>query len=125
MGNLFQVNKLLTSEPAPLPEQKLWRAVLNQALEDVFGMHTVQMCDYEKHEVEHYFTKRTEDFDRLCEDAGVNATQLWKKVQRLKMIRIGFLRPNNQKEKNTLCMIQTSQIKRKNLASKHWRHHER
>lgn len=31
-----------------MPEKKLWRAVLNQALEDGFGLYNTYMCDYEK-----------------------------------------------------------------------------
>ena len=39
-------------------EQKLWRAVLNQALVDAFEMNTIWICDHEKVDVDNFFKTR-------------------------------------------------------------------
>ena len=120
MASSLLVSKVLDDRTAIQPEQKLWRAVLNQALEDVFGYSAIHICEYEKRDVENFFSKRSEEFDQLCEDAGVNPSQLWRKIQRLKMVRVGFLKPS-KKEMNTLNLLNASKRKRQQYMDNHWR----
>ena len=103
------------------PEQKLWRAVLNQALVDAFEINTIWICDHEKVDVDNFFKTRTKEFDELCEKANLDPTRLWRKIQRLKGVKVGFLIPNKQ-EKNTLEIFNQFKERRKNYVQSHWRH---
>mgnify|MGYP003128112507 FL=1 len=102
-------------------EQKLWRAVLNQALVDAFEMNTIWICDHEKVDVDNFFKTRTPEFDELCDKAGLDSTRLWRKIQRLKGVQVGFLNPNKN-EKNILSMFHQFKERRKNYVQSHWRH---
>ena len=104
------------------PEQKLWRAILNQALEDCFGVSTLHLCKHEKDEAEHFFKVKSKDFLKICENAGVCPDRLWKRVQKLKGIRIGFLIPD-KKDKKILDMFQAVADKRAKYVKSHWRNH--
>jgi len=104
----------------PPSEQKLWRAVLNQALEDAFGVNTISICSTDKAEVDQFFRRRTSDFDRLCEDAGLDPTRLWRKIQKLKGVQAGFLTPN-KKEQDTLAMFDSFKERRNKYIKAHWR----
>ena len=90
------LNKVLVEEDHPNPEQKLWRAVLNQALLDAFGINTIWICDHEKRDVDNFFRTRTKEFDDLCDNAGMDPTRLWRKIQRLKGVQAGFLIGKNR-----------------------------
>lgn len=121
MENLRVINSKVLSEFDNVPpEQKLWRAVLNQALEDAFGVNTIQICEKDKNEVNEYFRKRSPEFDRLCEDAGIDPTRLWRKVQKLKGVQSGFLIPS-AKEKDTLEIFKTFKDRREKYRKSHWR----
>jgi len=117
--HVFYGQAMVEYDNAP-SEQKLWRAVLNQALEDAFGINTIYICDKDKQEVNEYFRKRTPEFDRLCEDAGLDPTRLWRKVQRLKGVQAGFLTPL-KKEKNVLKMFESFKERREQYRKTHWR----
>lgn len=120
MGNLPLVNKVLIEDDQSPPEQKLWRAVLNQALEDAFGVNTIYICHRDKEDVDQFFRERTPEFDRLCEDAGFEPTTLWRKIQRLKGVKAGFLIPH-EKEQKTLSMFNSFKEKRDKYIKSHWR----
>lgn len=121
MENLRVINsKVLVEHDNTPPEQKLWRAVLNQALEDAFGVNTIHICDRDKHEVNEFFRNRTEAFDQLCDDAGIDPTNLWRKVQRLKAVQSGFLTPL-KREKNVLSMFASFKERREQYRKTHWR----
>ena len=102
-------------------EQKLGRAVLNQALVDAFEMNTIWICDHEKVDVDNFFKTRTKEFDELCDKAGLDSTRLWRKIQRLKGIKAGFLIPH-KKEQRTLTMFDRFKKKRAHYVQSHWRH---
>lgn len=102
-------------------ETKLWRAVLNQALVDAFNINTIWITDHEKIDVDNFFKTRSKEFDELCEKANLDPTRLWRKVQRLKGVQVGFLNPNKQ-EKNTLEIFNRFKERRKNYVQSHWRH---
>ena len=117
--NLYHGNALFEDDHSA-PEQKLWRAVLNQALEDAFGVNTIYICHSDKAEVDQFFKERTSDFDRLCEDAGLDPTRLWRKIQKLKGVQAGFLTPN-KKEQGTLAMFNSFKERRNKYIKSHWR----
>jgi len=102
-------------------EQKLWRAVLNQALVDAFGVNTIWICDHEKKDVDDFFKTRTQEFDDLCDNAGLDATRLWRKIQRLKGVQAGFLFPQ-KRESKTIEMFERFKERRKKYVQSHWRH---
>jgi len=114
------LNKVLVEEDHPNPEQKLWRAVLNQALLDAFGINTIWICDHEKRDVDNFFRTRTKEFDDLCDNAGMDPTRLWRKIQRLKGVQAGFLRPEKS-ESNTILMFEQFREKRRQYTNSHWR----
>ena len=119
MGNYL--SKTLVEYDNTTPEQKLWRAVLNQALVDAFEVNTIWICDYEKRDVDNFFRLRTQEFDDICDNAGLDPTRLWRKVQRLKGIKAGFLIPH-KKEQRTLTMFERFKKKRAHYVQSHWRH---
>lgn len=81
-----------------MPEKKLWRAVLNQALEDGFGLYNTYMCDYEKKDAELFFRVRTHRFDEICEMADIDSDSAWKKIQKIKLIQKGIVRADKERE---------------------------
>ena len=101
-------------------EQKLWRAILNQALMDAFGVNTICICDHEKRDVDNFFQKRTQEFDDICDNAGLDPTRLWRKIQRLKGVQAGFLFPE-KKESKTIEMFERFKERRKKYTQSHWR----
>ena len=57
--NFFNDTHMTDSKPSNNPERRLWRAVLNQALEDGFGMYTTYMSGYEKIDAKRFVRTRT------------------------------------------------------------------
>ncbi len=121
MGNYHLSDKVLIEGNKTPPEQKLWRAVLNQALVDAFGVNTIWICTHEKEDVDQFFKNRTLEFDDLCDRAGIDPTRLWRKVQRLKGVQAGFLFPD-KKEIPTLEFFDSFKKKREHYVQSHWRY---
>jgi hypothetical protein len=115
------LSKTLCEHDATTPEEKLWRAVLNQALVDAFSVNTIWITDQEKNSVDKFFRTRSEAFDELCDKAGVDPTRLWRKVQRLKGVQAGFLTPA-KKEIPTLKFFERFKRKREHYVQSHWRY---
>ena len=115
------LSKTLCEHDTTTPEEKLWRAVLNQALVDAFGVNTIWITDQEKNSVDKFFRTRSEAFDELCDKAGVDSTRLWRKVQRLKGIQAGFLIPA-KKEIPTIKFFERFKRKREHYVQTHWRY---
>jgi len=113
-------NKVQIEGDNTTPEQKLWRAVLNQALLDAFDINTIWICEHEKQDVDNFFRTRTKEFDDLCDHAGLDPTRLWKKIQRLKGVKAGFISPEKT-ESNVLSMFNQIKEKRKQYTQSHWR----
>lgn len=103
--NFISNNRMSQSEGGQSPERRLWRAVLNQALEDGFGMYTTFMCDYEKHDAEFFINVRTASFDKLCERADVDPDQAWKAVQRFKLIKTGIVKATTKRDFAALAVF--------------------
>lgn len=117
---LFHGNALFEND-STTPEEKLWRAVLNQALTDAFGVNTIWICDHEKRDVDNFFRTRSQEFDDLCDRAGLDSTRLWRKIQRLKGVQAGFLNAE-KKEIPTLKLFERFKRKRAHYVQSHWRY---
>jgi hypothetical protein len=64
------------------PEQKLWRAVFVQAIQDTFGICTVGMSRDEHRAAKWFGRVYNQDFIELCEFAGFNPEQTFQKLKR-------------------------------------------
>ena len=67
-----------------IPEKKLWRAVVCQALYDALcDLESKQRTSKEKEKAENWFINNTGNFKRACENAGFDADYLSQKVCKL------------------------------------------
>ena len=73
------------------PEQKLWRAVFVQAIQDTFGICTVAMSRDEWRECKWFGRIYNQDFIELCEFAGFNPEQTFQKLKRYDLIKKGII----------------------------------
>ena len=73
------------------PEQKLWRAVFIQAIQDTFGICTVAMSRNEHRETKWFGKIYNQDFIELCEFAGFNPKQTFEKLKRYDLIKKGII----------------------------------
>jgi len=75
------------SQEMPLPEQRLWRAVLGQTLLDAFGPDKYESKKADRTEALHYLTDYDNtSFTTVCENAGFNPEYVREKVN-LKLFR--------------------------------------
>jgi hypothetical protein len=118
------LSKTLQERDNTSPETRLWRAVLNQALEDIFNVNTIIICGHEKNKVTDFFKVRTKKFDNICDLAGIDPERLWKRVQKLKGITAGFLLPET-KDKKILSYFNAVSSKRNKYIQSHWRNNVR
>ena len=73
------------------PEQKLWRAVFMQAIQDTFGICTVAMSRDEWRESKSFGRIYNQDFIELCEFAGFDPKQTFQKLKRYDLIKKGII----------------------------------
>ena len=73
------------------PEQKLWRAVFVQAIQDTFGICTVAMSRDEHRAAKWFGRVYNKDFIELCEFAGFNPEQTFQKLKRYDLIKKGII----------------------------------
>jgi hypothetical protein len=82
----------LEADARPLtPEQKLWRAVFMQAIQDAFGICTVAMSKDEYRECKWFGKVYNKDFIELCEFAGFDPQQTFEKLKRYNLIKSGII----------------------------------
>ena len=82
----------LESDARPLtPEQKLWRAVFIQAIQDTFGICTVAMSRDEHLESKYWCKNYNQDFIELCEMAGFDPQRTFEKLKRYDLIKKGII----------------------------------
>lgn len=103
--NFYKDHRVELEASGRNPEQKVWRAVLNQAIEDAFGFQTMHLCHYEKIQAKAYVTKRSNDFNIVCENAGINPDVAWKAIQKFKLLKAGIVQAQNQKDKIMTAVI--------------------
>ena len=113
--NFFNDCQMTTNKHTNNPERKLWRAVLNQALEDGFGLYTTFMTNYEVENAKEFVNKRTQYFNDICERADVDADLAWKRIQKFKLIKGGILKPGNAREKLAFELFQMIKNHRRSL----------
>jgi hypothetical protein len=82
----------IESDSRPLnPEQRLWRAVFVQALQDTFGICTVAMSRDEHRACKWWGKTYSQDFIELCEFAGFDPQQTFEKLKRYNLIKKGII----------------------------------
>ena len=89
MGNYL--NNLEVEDKQLSPEQRLWKAVFYQAIQDAFGISTVAMNRDEYLKSKVWFKRFTEDFIQVCENAGLDAQQTFEKLKRYDLIKQGIV----------------------------------
>ena len=85
------LNSLETERKQSTPEQKLWRAVFMQAIQDAFGISTVAMNRDEYLKAKTWVKRYTDDFIQVCESAGFNPEQTFEKLKRYDLIKKGII----------------------------------
>jgi hypothetical protein len=85
------LNSLETDARPLTPEQKLWRAVFVQAIQDTFGICTVGMNTEEYKKCKWWGKIYNQDFIELCEFAGFNPKQTFEKLKRYDLIKKGII----------------------------------
>ena len=88
---MVNLNSLeLEAKPAT-PEQKLWRAVFMQALQDTFGICPLPMSEDEYCDAKNWGKIYNQDFVELCEFAGFDPKQTFDKLKRYNLIKSGIV----------------------------------
>ena len=82
--NLADKNMKVLYEERKDPNQELWKAVLKQTFEDAFLPRKVHLADYEKREARNFVTTRSENFNVVCEMAGLSPDYVWDKLNQFK-----------------------------------------
>jgi len=82
--NLADKNMKVLYEERKDPNQELWKNVLKQAFEDAFLPRKIHLADYEKREARNFVTTRSENFDVVCEMAGLSPDYVWDKINQFK-----------------------------------------
>ena len=85
------LNNIEFDEVRMSPEQKLWRAVFMQALQDAFGICTIPMNRTEHRETRSWYKFWNEDFILVCENAGFDPMQTFEKLKRYDLIKKGIV----------------------------------
>jgi hypothetical protein len=88
-----------------LPEQKLWRAVLCQALYDALSDFRNQLLiDDDKQDAEYWFRDKPRSFYEVCRNAGFDPGYVHDKVKSLmnlkKLNKLGIVWNYERKNKN-------------------------
>jgi hypothetical protein len=85
------LNNIEFDEVRMSPEQKLWRAVFMQALQDAFGICTIPMNRSEHRETSSWYKYLNEDFILVCENAGFDPYQTFEKLKKYNLIKKGII----------------------------------
>ena len=88
---MVNLNSLEIDERPATPEQKLWRAVLAQAVQDAFGICTIAMSKDEYRESKWWGRIYNQDFIELCEFAGFDPQRTFEKLKRYDLIKKGIV----------------------------------
>ena len=82
--NLADKNMKVLYEERKDPNQELWKAVLKQTFEDAFLPRKIHLADYEKREARNFVTTRSENFNVVCEMAGLSPDYVWDKINQFR-----------------------------------------
>ena len=84
MANYQNNFNMFEEEGTFLPEQKLWRGVLCQALYDALSDFRNQMItDEDKQDAKYWFRDKPKDFYVVCRNAGFDPNYVHEKVKKL------------------------------------------
>jgi hypothetical protein len=103
--NFVNANRPTPENYSYTPEKRLWRAVLNQAIEEGLGLYNSYMCDYEKLAAQRFINHRSKHFDDVCEMAEMDADSTWKGIQKFKLMKKGIINANNKREIQALELV--------------------
>ena len=84
-------NNIEANEKPLIPEQKLWKAVLLQAIEDAFGQNQSQVSRFERRVARDWMKDFNIDFALVCENAGFNPKQAFYKFKKYDLIQKGII----------------------------------
>jgi len=84
-------NSIEADERKLIPEQRLWRAVFNQALQDAFNNTYDQTNKFDKQMARDWMKEFNSDFAGVCENAGFNPIQAFTKIKKYNLIRSGIV----------------------------------
>lgn len=84
-------NNIETNEKPLIPEQRLWKAVLLQAIEDAFGNNESQVSEFERRMARDWMKDFNIDFAIVCENAGFNPKQAFHKFKKYNLIQKGII----------------------------------
>ena len=88
---MVNLSSLEVDERPATPEQKLWRAVFAQAVQDAFGICTIAMSKDEYRESKWWGRIYNQDFIELCEFAGFDPQRAFEKLKRYDLIKKGIV----------------------------------
>jgi len=91
MANYPSNLNVFRQEREMLPEQRLWKAVLLQAIDDAFGNNQSQVSIFERRMAIDWMKEFNSDFADVCENAGFNPIQAFTKIKKYNLIRSGIV----------------------------------
>ena len=105
MANSRNNFDMFSEERDLIPEQKLWRAVLCQALYDALSDFRNQLLiDDDKQDAEYWFRDKPRSFYEVCRNAGFDPEYVHDKVKKLinlkKLNKLGIVWNYERKNKN-------------------------
>jgi len=105
MANSQNNLNMFPEEKDLLPEQKLWRAVLCQALYDALSDFKNQMLiEDDRQDAEYWFKDKPRSFYEVCRNAGFDPGYVYEKVKKLmnlkKLNKLGIVWNYERKNKN-------------------------
>jgi hypothetical protein len=84
MGNL---NSVEIEDRVLNPEQRLWKAVFRQGLDDALGRYTIPMNRRERQAARFWVNSHNEDFKLVCEHAGIDHQHAAKKIKTYQLLQ--------------------------------------
>jgi hypothetical protein len=87
----YYQNSIEKNETPLTPEQRLWKAVLLQAIEDAFGDNVSQVTPLERKIAKDWMKDFNSDFASVCENAGFNPVQAFYKFKKYSLIQKGII----------------------------------
>jgi len=84
---MVNLNSVEVEDKVLNPEQRLWKAVFKQGVEDSLGKFTIPMNRSERQEAKFWVNSYNEDFKIVCENAGVDPQHAAKKIKTYEMIQ--------------------------------------
>jgi hypothetical protein len=68
------------------PEQRLWKAVFRQGVEDSLGKYTIPMNRLERQAAKFWVNSFNEDFKIVCENAGMDPQHAARRIKTYQLL---------------------------------------